>query len=198
MFKSCKEHAFDRYTNKFRYMVIDPQKNFRTALRDALHQTPNSDRFPSVMKLKREDEQQALESLSRDSVSDSFFMEEPRTEFESKTRSERDHLRLEYPEKKAEFQFALQKRTSHLTLTMAPTIQHMTPLQLKASRVQEIKAIEKATPRPKYTILEESQVNNSLIITNSVSDVSVNIFSKPTLEHHASPRLERCLVLEFV
>ena len=140
-------------------MVIDPQKQFRTALRDALNQTPNNERFPSVMKERKEENQQALEALTKESVSDSFFMQEPRTDFESKTRSERDQLRLEYPETKAEFQFALQKRTSHLTLTMAPSIQHMTPLQLKASKVQEIKALEKNIARPKYTILEESQVN---------------------------------------
>ena len=139
-------------------MTIDPQKQFRIALRDALKQTPNALQFPSVMKNRDEETQSQMEALTRESISDTFFMEEPRTEFESKTRSQRDQLRLEYPPEKAPAQFSLQKRTSHLTLTTAPAIQHMTPLQLKASQVQEIKAIEKSTPRPKFTILEESKV----------------------------------------
>lgn len=139
-------------------MKVDPRKKFRTALRDALNQTPNQDHFPSVMKSQDDTAKAQMDSLARESVSDTFFMEEPRTEYETKTRSERDQLRLAYPPDRAEFQFTLQKRTSHLTLTMEPVVQHMTPLQLKASQVQEIKAAERTTPRPKYTILEESQV----------------------------------------
>ena len=140
-------------------MVIDPQKTFRMALRDALNETPSGDRFPSVMKYRDEETQSQLETLTRESISENFFMEEPRTEFESKTRSQRDQLRLEYPPEKAPAQFSLQKRTSQLTLSTAPAIEHMTPLQLKASQVQEMKAMEKTISRPKYTILEESMVS---------------------------------------
>ena len=140
-------------------MVIDPQKEFRRALRDAMNETSSGDRFPSVMKNGDEDTQGQMETLTRESISGNFFMEEPRTEFEAKTRSQRDQLRLEYPPERAPAQFSLQKRTSHLTLTTAPAIEHMTPLQLKASQVQEIKATEKALSRPKYTILEESKVS---------------------------------------
>ena len=141
--------------------MIDPRKEFRTALRDAMNETYNNDQFfPSVMKPNDEETQSQMETLTRESISDNFFMEVPRTEFESKNRSQRDQLRLEYPPEKAPAQFSLQKRTSHLTLTSAPAIQHMTPLQLKASQVQEIKAMEKTTAKPKYTILEESKVSS--------------------------------------
>ena len=139
-------------------MVIDPQKQFRITLRDAMSRTPISQNFPSVMKSRSEESLNQLETLTRESISSNFFMEEPRTEFEQKTRAQRDQVRLEYPPDKAPAQFLLQKRTSHLTLTTAPTIQHMTPLQLKVSQVKEIKTMEKMVKKPKYTILEESQV----------------------------------------
>ena len=140
-------------------MVIDPRKQFRIALRDALSKTPQNSNFPSVMKSRSEESLNQLETITKESISSNFFMEEPRTDFELKSRAQRDQARLEYPPDKAPAQYLLQKRTSHLTLTTAPVIQHMTPLQLKASQVREIKAVEKTGRKPKYTILEESQVS---------------------------------------
>ena len=71
-------------------MKLDPKKQFRGALRDALNQTPNQEHFPSVMKSNSEQDKAQMDSLMRESTSDTFFMEEPRNEYESRTHSERD------------------------------------------------------------------------------------------------------------
>ena len=46
-------------------MLIDPRKQFRTALRDAMRLTPHQENFPSVMKSRSEDSLVQLETITK-------------------------------------------------------------------------------------------------------------------------------------
>lgn len=144
------------YCRKFKFLGIDPDKSFRQSLREAMRDDPRNLRHPTVMK-ENEDLKKCLEQTTRESLSEDFFVEHPRTEMERMTFNQRQQLRLEYPPERAPAQYHLQKRTSELSLSTPPTVQSLTPLQIVANRTNMLRQQSKRTDTKKFSLLDEAQ-----------------------------------------
>ena len=151
-------NGMDMYYKKFRFMSVDPEKVFRFALADAMKTDPRNRDHPSVMKNDSQSQKQ-IEQITRLSLSDTFFVDSPRTEVESQSFGERERLRLAYPPDRAPVQYQLQRKTSEMTLTVPSQVQSLTPLQLKAEKIQSIRGQPKQAHEKRFTILDEAQVN---------------------------------------
>ena len=144
------------YLEKFKYLGIDPEKRFRASLKDAMSQDPRNRNHPTVMSVDAHSKQ-AIEQVTRLSLSDTFVLDVPRTRVEQQTFREREQLRLEYPPERAPAQHHLQKRTSELSLSVAPNVESLTPIQLAAERVQALR--QRPKTEKKFNILDEVQVS---------------------------------------
>ena len=144
------------YCDKFTFLGIDPEKTFRKMLREALLEDPRNQRHPSVMK-ENDEMKRVLEQTTRESLSEDFFVEFPRTEVERQTFHQRQQLRLEYPPERAPAQYRLQKRTSELTLSTPPTVQSLTPLQIVENRTDRLRQQSKTADKKKFSTLDETQ-----------------------------------------
>ena len=144
------------YYKKFQFLGVDPDKVFRKALREAMLEIPKNVKHPSIM---RDDEElrRSLEQTTKESLSEDFFAEHPRSEMERMTFNQRQQLRLEYPPDRAKTQYHLQKRTSELTLSTPPTVQSLTPIQIVANRTDMLREQSKRGDTKKFSILDETQ-----------------------------------------
>ena len=144
------------YCRKFKFLGIDPDKVFRQSLRAAMLENPRNQRHPTVMK-ENEDLKKCLEQTTRESLSEDFFVEHPRSELERMSFQQRQQLRLEYPPERAPAQYHLQRRTSELTLSTPPTVQSLTPIQIVANRTNMLRQQSKRTEKKKFSLLDETQ-----------------------------------------
>ena len=153
------------YQKKFPLMVIDDLDHFRKALQEALKDQPNVGRsgetLPSVRR-ERDDDGTELATLSREAFDDEW--DGPRNEFEaSQSLAQQEQARLEYPEERAPFQYALQKRTSEVSLATPPAVSSMTQSQIAASRVRAEREQTQASEtrgesdRKSFAILNETE-----------------------------------------
>ena len=85
-------------------------------------------------------------------------MDSPRTTIERQTFQERNQIRLEYPPERAPTQYQIQKRTSELSLTVPTAVESLTPIQLAADRVAQLRLQPKPKSQKAFSILDEAEV----------------------------------------
>ena len=157
-------HSYER---KFPLMVIDNEDRFRKNLQEALKKDPSVSysgiQLPSVRReFTPEDDGQELSTLSREAFTDVWTG--PRNDFEAQqSHSQEEKARLEWEEDQAPFQYALQKRTSEVTLTTVPTVNIMSERQIQASRSRADKNREESAEfrgedtKKRFEILNETE-----------------------------------------
>ena len=154
------------YRQKFPEMMIDGDDQFRKTLQEALKDEfkigRNGNKLPCIRQTYAAEEGEEMMTLSREAFDEEWTG--PRNEFEAgQSHQQAVQTRLEWPEEKAPFQFALQKRTSEVTLTMQPLVRHLTQVQLEASRIradirqEKNAAFRGENPKKTFAILNEME-----------------------------------------
>ena len=159
------------YEKKFPNMMIDREEQFRKDLQETVNNDPVDDKatkagvkLPSVRRETSSSAELAAEimTLSHEAFDDEW--EGPRNDFEAQQSfSQKEQVRLRYTRNQASFQHDLQKKTSEVTLSVQPTIQSMSELQIQASRSRADKRREETTEargedtKKRFAILNETE-----------------------------------------
>ena len=156
------------YKRKFPLMILDDEDRFRKLLQETLKKsygnyTASGVALPSIRREHTpDDDGEEIVTLSREAFEDDWTG--PRNEFEAQqSHHQREQARLEYPEERAPFQYALQKKTSEVTLTTPPVIRQMSELQIQTSRSRAERERENQAElrgedsRKRFAILNETE-----------------------------------------